>query len=115
MKKINVQEKLKKGEWQTYDIHFAAQFDKVAFGNVVVVVAAPDHEAAVRQFSDIVNRNCNQLVALEKDGKRDIAFLNLTKAQAIVLTSGEEKECDCDGECKDGECKCQTSTEQKTE
>ena len=57
----------------------------------------------------------DMLVALEKDGKRDIAFLNLAKAQAIVLTSGEEKECNCDGECKDGECKCQTSTEQKTE
>lgn len=109
-----ISKKIDSGEWQTFDVHFAAQFSTIAFSEVVLVVAAPDYEAALKQFNIIINRDYKQLVAVVKPGtnKKDIAFLNLSKAEAIILTSPEEeKEEDC--KCKDGECKCQTSDKKK--
>lgn len=113
MQKINVEEKLKSGEWQTFDFAFSAQFDGFALDKAVVVVAAPDKKAAMAQFNYIIDQDRKQLVALiGPDGKKDVAFVNLSKASFVCLEQGDEKKCE---QCEKEACECQTKDGSKQE
>lgn len=108
---VNVEEKLKSGEWKTFDIAFSAQFDNFAIDKAVVVIAAPDRNAAMAQFNYVIDQDRKQLVALiGPDGRKDIAFVNLAKASFVCIEQGGKEKCpDCDKET----CECQTKEEQK--
>ena len=110
--KINVEEKLKSGEWQTFDFAFSAQFEGFAISKAVIVVAAPDKKAAMAQFNYIIDQDRKQLVALiGPDGKKDVAFVNLSKASFVCLEQ-EKEEHGCEN-CGKEACECQTKEEQK--
>lgn len=114
---VDVDAKIKSGEWQTFNITFFAQFESFSIDNAMLVVAAPDYKAALAQFQQIVSRPYKQLVAVLQHDKRDVAFLNLAKADAIFLrptvedaSTSEEKATDSDDSCSccDKEtCECQ--------
>ena len=101
-----MEEKLKSGEWKTFNIGFFAQFDNFSIDDAMLVVAAPDYQAALAQFNQVINRPVKQLVAIKNGDHRDVAFLNLSAANAVILRPIEdEKQEKCN--CKDGECECQ--------
>ena len=113
-----MEEKLKSGEWKTFNIGFFAQFDNFSIDNAMIVVAAADYQQALTQFNQVINRPIKQLVALINNDHRDVAFLNLSAANAVILRPFEDKdakkECSCEDKdtkkecsCEEGECKCQ--------
>lgn len=120
-----MERKIKSGEWQTFNIQFFAQWSNFNINDCVVVVAAPDYKAALAQFQNVISKPGKQLVAVITNGHRDVAFLDLHSAEAIILkppvnedTKPEEemadkqeaaavKECECNGECE-----CQKQEEQ---
>ena len=106
-KKDLMEEKLKSGEWKTFNIGFYAQFDNFSIDNAMIVVAAADYQQALTQFNQVINRPIKQLVALIHDDHRDVAFLNLSAANAVILRPFEDKDAKKECSCEEGECKCQ--------
>ena len=102
-----MEEKLKSGEWKTFNIGFYAQFDNFSIDNAMIVVAAADYQQALTQFNQVINRPIKQLVALIHDDHRDVAFLNLSAANAVILRPFEDKDDKKECSCEEGECKCQ--------
>lgn len=105
-----MEEKLKSGEWKTFNIGFFAQFDNFSIDNAMIVVAAADYQQALTQFNQVINRPIKQLVALINNDHRDVAFLNLSAANAVILRPFEDKDDKKDKKecsCEEGECKCQ--------
>ena len=102
-----MEEKLKSGEWKTFNIGFFAQFDNFSIDNAMIVVAAAEYQQSLTQFNQVINRPIKQLVALIHDGHRDVAFLNLSAANAVILRPFEDKDAKKECSCEEGECKCQ--------
>ena len=102
-----MEEKLKSGEWKTFNIGFYAQFDNFSIDNAMIVVAAADYQQALTQFNQVINRPIKQLVALIHDDHRDVAFLNLSAANAVILRPFEDKDAKKECSCEKGEYKCQ--------
>ena len=102
-----MEEKLKSGEWKTFNIGFFAQFDNFSIDNAMIVVAAADYQQALTQFNQVINRPIKQLVALINNDHRDVAFLNLSAANAVILRTFEDKDDKKECSCEEGECKCQ--------
>lgn len=120
--KIDIEAKVKSGEWTPFEIHFTAQMDGYAVSHAVVVVAAPDYTAALMQFGRIINIDKKQVVALvNKDGSRDMAFLNVGKADFVAVIPQDDKKANvvempegksCEN-CGKERCECQTDEKPK--